>query len=560
MPPLSTELGFLFHQIESLSRYAIISPDGSTNTKVGAFVPTNFLTSFATMPEAEALALLDGAPAAVEKARRPEAFLRFLLHHLNKEVSIKKGGSKIIDGLHGFNFVSINEFITGSGPPSTSKHRALTIDFSYDPFVKGARKAKFGEVLHHALSKESPLRAWCAETRSYETVVQRKIATSLPTVLVISCCCAGKRNEEGLSIWRTNAPENGHWLPEMVEIEITDSGNVIVREWTEEAGSCERVWMECKRSSQLPSSIADIVTSSLSSVRKHRYRLDVVLSFVRDDMDAATIEQLSLSPSEEANGHHVLHARIPFCYKRRALDNQRAQAHRVVSTMESASKDAARDAKLTLTSGTNPEVFRKRIEDVDQKLESLDQSNDEWVLFNGFVVSSTVVEDARAFHMPFKEPCLVIFRAIDDNTKSKTENKKDEAEPTKIPTSVIRTRSLSTGRPPDYNTKNDLPGAGDLIAFDAEFVSVQEEESVLTNTGSKLVTRETRYALARFSVIDCHSGNILLDDYVLPCEPVVNYLTRFSGIVEGDLDPKNSPHHLISMRSAYLKLRCLMER
>jgi PAB-dependent poly(A)-specific ribonuclease subunit 2 len=228
--------------------------------------------------------------------------------------------------------------------------------------------------------------------------------------------------------------------------------------------------------------------------------------------------------------------------------------------MESASRDAARDAKLTLTSGTNPEVFRKRIEDVNQKLESLDQSNDEWVLFNGFVVSSTVVEDARAFHMPFKEPCLVIFRAIDDSTKSKKENKKDEAEPTKIPTSVIRTRSLSTGRPPDYNTKNDLPGAGDLIAFDAEFVSVQEEESVLTNTGSKLVTRETRYALARFSVIDCHSGNIILDDYVLPCEPVVDYLTRFSGIVEGDLDPKNSPHHLISMRSAYLKLRCLMER
>lgn len=560
MPPLSTELGFLFHQIESLSQYAIISPDGSTNTKVGAFVPTNFLTSFATMPEAEALALLDGAPAAVEKARRPEAFLRFLLHHLNKEVSIKKGGSKIIDGLHGFNFVSINEFITGSGPPSTSKHRALTIDFSYDPFVKGARKAKFGEVLHHALSKESPLRAWCAETRSYETVVQRKIATSLPTMLVISCCCAGRRNEEGLSIWRTNAPENGHWLPEMVEIEITDSGNVIVREWTEEAGSCERVWMECKRSSPLPSSIAEIVTSSLSSVRKHRYRLDVVLSFVRDDMDAATIEQLSLSPSEEANGHHVLHARIPSCYKRRALDNQRAQADRVVSTMESTSREAARDAKLTLTSGTNPEVFRKRIEDVNQKLESLDQSNDEWVLFNGFVVSSTVVEDARAFHMPFKEPCLVIFRAIDDSTKSKKENKKVEAEHTRIPTSVIRTRSLSTGRHPDYNTTNDLPGAGDLIAFDAEFVSVQEEESVLTNTGSKLVTRETRYALARFSVIDCHSGNIILDDYVLPCEPVVDYLTRFSGIVEGDLDPKNSPHHLISMRSAYLKLRCLMER
>jgi PAB-dependent poly(A)-specific ribonuclease subunit 2 len=124
----------------------------------------------------------------------------------------------------------------------------------------------------------------------------------------------------------------------------------------------------------------------------------------------------------------------------------------------------------------------------------------------------------------------------------------------------MRTLSISTGRAPDFIAKNDLPGAGDLIAFDAEFVSVQEEESVLTNTGAKLITRETRYALARVSIIDCRSGSIMVDDYVLPCEPVVDYLTRFSGTVEGDLDPKNSPHHLISMRSAYLKLRCLTER
>jgi PAB-dependent poly(A)-specific ribonuclease subunit 2 len=170
------------------------------------------------------------------------------------------------------------------------------------------------------------------------------------------------------------------------------------------------------------------------------------------------------------------------------------------------------------------------------------------------------VEDARAFHVAFKEPCLVVFRAIDDATKSKKENKRDDAEFIKIPTTVMRTRSISTGRAPDYITTNDLPGAGDLIAFDAEFVSVQEEESVLTNTGAKLITRETRYALARVSVIDCRSGDIVLDDHVLPCEPVVDYLTRFSGIVDGDLDPKNSPHHLISMSSAYLKLRCLTER
>ena len=99
-----------------------------------------------------------------------------------------------------------------------------------------------------------------------------------------------------------------------------------------------------------------------------------------------------------------------------------------------------------------------------------------------------------------------------------------------------------------------------MLAFDAEFVSVGDEESVLTESGSKLIVREMRYAVARISIIHCRTRAVILDDHVLPNEPVLDYLTRFSGIVAKDLDPKFSPHHLISTRSAYLKLRFLMER
>jgi PAB-dependent poly(A)-specific ribonuclease subunit 2 len=106
----------------------------------------------------------------------------------------------------------------------------------------------------------------------------------------------------------------------------------------------------------------------------------------------------------------------------------------------------------------------------------------------------------------------------------------------------------------------DLPGEGDIVALDAEFVSVQEEESVVGDSGNKIILRETRHALARVSVIDCRTRKIIIDDHVLPKEPVVDYLTRFSGILPGDLDPKTSPHHLVTARTAYLKLRFLMER
>lgn len=112
----------------------------------------------------------------------------------------------------------------------------------------------------------------------------------------------------------------------------------------------------------------------------------------------------------------------------------------------------------------------------------------------------------------------------------------------------------------NYSVATDLPGEGDLIAFDAEFVSVQEEKSVMTATGSKVTVREARSSLARMSVIDCRTGKVIIDDYVLPNEPVVDYLTRFSGVVESDLDSKRSPHNLVTMRSAYLKLRLLLQR
>ena len=99
-----------------------------------------------------------------------------------------------------------------------------------------------------------------------------------------------------------------------------------------------------------------------------------------------------------------------------------------------------------------------------------------------------------------------------------------------------------------------------FIAFDAEFVQVQHEDSILTATGSKMILREGRNALGRMSLIDCRTGRTILDDHVLPREPVVDYLTRFSGIKPSDLDPKSSPYHLISSRHAYLKMRFLVER
>ena len=41
---------------------------------------------------------------------------------------------------------------------------------------------------------------------------------------------------------------------------------------------------------------------------------------------------------------------------------------------------------------------------------------------------------------------------------------------------------------------------------------------------------------------------------------IQDYLTQFSGLVPGDLDPHRSPHHVTTLKRAYLKLRRLADR
>jgi PAB-dependent poly(A)-specific ribonuclease subunit 2 len=47
-------------------------------------------------------------------------------------------------------------------------------------------------------------------------------------------------------------------------------------------------------------------------------------------------------------------------------------------------------------------------------------------------------------------------------------------------------------------------------------------------------------------------GVCCIDDYVRTVEPVYDYLTRFSGLVPGDLDPSTSPHYLTTLKVSLL--------
>lgn len=581
---LSPELGFVFHQMESLSRFGLIHPaiespnakERKQKAKIGAWIPSNFLTFLSTMGEAEQMAVLDDSPAAVDLPRRPESFYRFLAYQLDKELcsssstllppssKLKKAiaGSKLMDPLNGLDFLSSNQFIESkSTPPTQSVTRALTLDLNYDIFRPGAKRKpiRFGELLQHSLCLSKRLRAWNAKSRDYETIIQRKIATSLPQILTLSCACAGRKEEDGLWAWRTDSFGGEPWLAETIEIELLEDGNVQVTEWHKTKDGKGQTSSTFKGKSSLPSEVAKLVLKA-SSKQKYRYRLEAVLSYVTGGVD---------EDSDEASGHHVLHSRVPSDYKRRVLKNQAQEARKLAEKASRVSPQKVDFHDLLLSSRTAPEEYVKRAEITEQQVASMEQddasSSDDWIMYNSYNVSKTVVEDARAFHVPFKEPVLVVFQAVDENgeilrdTKEFNYNVEQIAKP--LASSVMNPSSLSKNAGETLTSaslkkfKEDCP-----MAFDAEFVSVQEEESAVTEAGQKEVLCDTRHALGRISIFDCLTEETVVDDHVLPREQVVDFLTRFSGIVAEDLDLVRSKHRIISTRNAYLQLRYLLDQ
>ncbi len=74
--------------------------------------------------------------------------------------------------------------------------------------------------------------------------------------------------------------------------------------------------------------------------------------------------------------------------------------------------------------------------------------------------------------------------------------------------------------------------------------------------GVEVETRPARLGLARVSMIRGEGptlGTSCIDDYIRPTEPVVDYLTKFSGLVAGDLDPLVSAACPSSPGNAYLR-------
>jgi PAB-dependent poly(A)-specific ribonuclease subunit 2 len=188
---------------------------------------------------------------------------------------------------------------------------------------------------------------------------------------------------------------------------------------------------------------------------------------------------------------------------------------------------------------------------------------EQWFLFNDFCVVPSDAREARQMYGKHKVPCLLFYHRIDLPMPKPLphSNISNELFRKLTPDPLALNLPNPTFKP--LNFHSEVPYHGQLLAIDAEFVSYAPAEKEVLEDGSELEVRPAQLGLARVSVVRGDSGPshgaCCMDDYVRTVEPVYDYLTRYSGLVHGDLDPAVSKHHITTLKHAYLKLRYLAD-
>lgn len=204
------------------------------------------------------------------------------------------------------------------------------------------------------------------------------------------------------------------------------------------------------------------------------------------------------------------------------------------------------------------------------RIKSASLGKDQWFLFNDFLVMPIPEDEVFNLSYSWKKPVVVVYSNSEDprnQTFSYFESQIFQKISSLNDSILYRDHfayGIRQGYKKEYEllTKQEAPAIGSLVAIDAEFVSLRPEVAEVSYTGSRSLVRPTLLSLARISALRGNPGPKhgvpFIDDYIMHCKPIHNYLTTFSGIEEGDLDPTKSKKTLVTLQTAYRRLWLLL--
>lgn len=497
---LTDELSFLFRML------------GTPNA--GVCQAANFLRALRQSKEAMALGLLEGVrgekgatdieiETSKERSlgRRIQTLNRFLVEQLNKEASASgpPGLRSMIEILFGTVLRQKTECLTQCVPPQLKETKVFQVELQYPS------------------TKERALLPDLAVRPTFSDVLQSSLLT-----------CAELRGWFNDAVGyqplrQARCPET---LPQVLIIScgLQDRGDLAWwSPYTEFVDAAQGVDRQMLSKPWLPQELAirkdpeswqvNVLSEcNLLNGSAEEYELTAVIAHVRDEDE---IEGLG----SEYEGHLLAHIKVPLGYDASAGERESCQ---------------------------KPEG---------------------WHLFNDFAITSCTADEVDELFGGQKAPSLLFY-----SKKRMLQSVQSKTVPPPVPVlSPLEFLSLCRSPPiqgpkvrlhrPTFAPVNlqELPVS--IVALDAEFVQYSPPEKTVIR-GMEVVLRSARLGLARVSAIRGSGparGVPLIDDYIRSVEPVHDYLTKYSGLLPGDLDPTRSPHHLTTFKKAYAKLRYLVD-
>lgn len=471
---------------------------------------SNLLRALRQTPEAVALGLLEGVKGergavdiAVEAqkdknlVRRIERLCRLLITRMDKE------GDGAVGGIFCLHQRQRTTCLTHTHlPPKEQDISTFQLELKYPKEPKERDSATdFARVLSGSLETSTDIKAWFDETVKYQPVRQQRCPTKLPQVLVTY---TGLEDPSLVRFWEgENASPK---FPYAVSISFDKETGA-----TDVVTAADLV--------QLRGLVGDAAGSDDGDL----YLLTGMICYIHDKDEAEEI-------GKHYEGHLIAHINVPANYS---------------------------STPLGVAAGNTSGDLGLR-----------------WMTFNDFSITPCQLGDIQSTFDAQKQPVLLFFTKVGllQQTMAKAFQEPSEVLSLDAFQSLCSALPIQSSLPKRVDlaprtfkpfSKRELIRKGDLFALDAEFVAYSAPEMMVMSEQDDWNRASMRLGLGRVSLVrgsGTMAGTPCIDDYIQSVEPVYDHLTRYSGLLLGDLDVQTSRHHLTTLRKAYMKLRFLVDR
>ncbi|XP_022189319.2 PAN2-PAN3 deadenylation complex catalytic subunit PAN2 [Nilaparvata lugens] len=444
-----------------------------------------------------------------------------------------EGESADISNLFGSKQLHIHRCLT-CGHTISRESSLLVCNLIYPEQIEG--EMSFCEVLRSSLCPEQTTPAWCDQCERFQPTLQSRRLQQLPTLLTVNCGMDSVQEKkfwqnqmDGLVKKALDAQQGGS---EGGSPGGGTGGGPTSNKPCRYGNACTRVGCRFKHPGRQEASSSSNVSPS------HLYCSH---SWLPQHI------QLNLSSTGEVSIKKLAKTEVDSV----DLSSNKVPGKQTIVYDLYAVVCYINEEKKNLVSIVNvSQSYHSR---------SANQQLSQWYIFNDFSVSPVNGQEAVWFSLDWKVPCILYF--VDRSLEASL------APHTNPITVDVLSEDISLARCGKGITfvpleTDELPGPGDLVAMDAEFVTLNQEDQDSRADGKSSASKPSHMSVARISCVrgqGALKGTPFIDDYISTQEQVADYLTQFSGIKPGDLDVNSSQKHLTTLKSTYLKLRYLVD-